>query len=875
MSMRAKQNATSSGAAAAAAEEAASDSDSDSVDDVELLSEPSNAAGGGGADDFPDQDEFGTGGSGGRDFPDQVEFGAGGGGSREFGAGGGGGLDLSAQAGKASPIKAAADRLDTGAKASLQVKLSLRKFASAVQEYEADAITAHGLHLQVFGAQQSKPKAVPERAQLLRDVLAEIGINAPNLLEHLTTMGFNNKEIKTATESVKMLLVVRDAVDEGRLLTLTQERSMARQPAGSGEGREAAPASPAKPATRISVKFQTIDKDSHKDRVDHPPGGPWPTDAEQLVKDAVTAIVHGIPSKAADLFAAVVRKLDQRGIATKYLFSMQTSLAATVTDGLCPFGGPSSGDSSGLTFQITSGPSAPSDTDWLQPLPAKFSRDERLAEEAALVNDIHAGTQTVPGGVRDEDTLFVHLGAHAHRVLSTRGLVQQTLATILVKVLPGIKFNDPLEHEAIMNIVHVYAEALKGGESASNLATATELGGPLSPMTVVLAKAVGPHTNIATNLVTEITRALTDPYSVRYVSRISHFAMLLPKQGESAQDFFRKAEALREDLKSLQRPQHVNLEAIGFTVDPLSQLPVMLSSSNMNIMKTADHCFVSCVSADHLSRTREVINHAFFVDARGGNKTKAQLNAALSQMQDMKIPTVCKVLRDESKQQRPIGQVNAFAAVPPVPAPGGKGGKGGKGSKPQPQDRGRSTERQHGSASETPRPRSRSPSQQSSVVDAYKQCIDSIKRHGLLKFLQRLHKSCTALTEPLFEVNQDGTIVSPIKLLSNHSWSRFGGRLGAGGRIETGLFAGLMLARDICGHDPDGAGKLTKTGQQHRTSNDSSWTKLKATELRGDLTVVRVLDSTKRKANKGKKTSKIAAVSFLGDSDVDEGGDSN
>jgi len=493
----------------------------------------------------------------------------------------------------------------------------------------------------------------------------------------------------------------------------------------------------------------------------------------------------------------------------------------------------------------------------IHPLPATFSREERLAAATGIVNDLLAGRQTVPGSVREGDNLTVHLGAHSHRVLNTRALVQQTIATILVKVVPGIQFHDPMEHEAIMSVVYTYDDALKGTNIASNLATATELGGPLNALTVVLSKAVGPYTNIATNMVLELWRGSTDPLSVRYVSDISRYATLLPKPGESAQEFLRRAETLRDDLKSLQKPEHVDLEAIGFAVDPQTQLPVILSSPAMNIMKVVDHCYSTCVKADVNCRTRDVIDATFFKLAREGKVTKAQLLAALSQLQDMKIPTTCKTLRDETKQQqRPVGPVNAFAAVPTAPAPGGKGSKGG--AKPQPQERGRPAERIKDSSSETTRPRSRSPSQQQSTVAMYKKCIDAVKKHGLLKYLQRIHKECVAINEPLFEVDQAGDIVIPLKLLSPHSWGKFSGKLGVGGNIDSGLFAGLMLTREFCRDS-----KLSKTGSQHCSDNDSTWTKQKAIELRGDLTIAGAIDSQNGEKSKGK--AKAAFAAFIDD----------
>ena len=834
MSTRARKHELAAAAAEADAFEDASGSDSDPEgpeDDVALLSEASND-GGGAAHDFPDQIEFGAGASGGHGLPSQAEFGAGGGGGNAF------------------PSKSAGGYLDEGAQDLLLLKLSLRKFVSEVQEYEADAITDHGVHLQVYGSSQSKLKALPERAQLLHDVLKEIAIDDPILIKHLTDLKFTTKEIKAAAKSVKMLLVVRNAVDEGRLQALTQERS--RKPAVSKEDPVAAPTSPPGTATSISIRFQNPDKDAHKDRVNHPPGGPYPANVVQTVKDAMIAISNGFPSKAEELFAVGVRKLDTRGVAHHYLFSILKSLACAVTDGVCTFGSPSSGDTAGLTYTITNGSSASSDLDVIHPLTATHSREERLAADTAVVNDLLAGRRTVPGSVREGNNLIVHLGAQSHRILNTRALVQQTLATILVKVVPEIQFHDSMEYEAIMNIVHTYEEALKGANIASNLATATELGGPLTPLTVVLSKAVGPYTNIATNMVLELWRATTDPLSVRYVSDISRFATLLPKPGESAHDFLRKVETLREDLKSLQKPEHVNFEAIGFAIDPLTQLPVILSSPAMNIMKVVDHCYSTCVKADVNCRTRDVMNAAFFKLAREGKVTKAQLLAALTQLQDMKIPTSCKTLRDETKQQRPVGQVNAFAAVPTAPAPGGKGSKGG--AKPQPQERGRPPERQHESSSETTRPRSRSPSQQHSTVATYKKCIDAVKKHGLLKYLQRIQKECEAINEPLFEVDQAGDIVLPIKLLSPHSWGKFSGKLGVGGNIDSGLFAGLMLTRDICRD-----GKLSKTGSQHCSDNDSTWTKQKAIELRGDLTIAGAIASQNGEKSKGKAKGAFAA----------------
>jgi hypothetical protein len=247
------------------------------------------------------------------------------------------------------------------------------------------------------------------------------------------------------------------------------------------------------------------------------------------------------------------------------------------------------------------------------------------------------------------------------------------------------------------------------------------------------------------------------------------------------------------------------------------------------------------------------------------------LNAAFSATHDQKISTVCKTTRDEGEQSGPIGQVSAFAAIPAVPTPSAKSGKGNAKSQRQGAtwpDRGRPTERQKESGSEATRPRSRSPSQQSSTVNNYKTFIEFVAKNGALKFLQRLHQQCATLKEPLFVVDQKGSIVLPVKLTSTHSWGQFNGKLGIGSTLELDLFAGLMLARDMCGQGV----RFSKTGSQHCSDNDATWTKEKAIELRGDLPIAGVSDSHKKKG-KGKGKGKGAFASLLngrGDEDDEE-----
>jgi hypothetical protein len=113
------------------------------------------------------------------------------------------------------------------------------------------------------------------------DTLKVLDINDPNIVDRLQPLGFNNKNVKAATEAVKLLLVVRNAIDKVRSLAMAQERSSARQkPAGATDSGSGHPAAGGKPVRAdgsdeaiacISVKFQQIDKDSHKDWIQLPP----------------------------------------------------------------------------------------------------------------------------------------------------------------------------------------------------------------------------------------------------------------------------------------------------------------------------------------------------------------------------------------------------------------------------------------------------------------------------------------------------------------------------------------------------------------------------------------------------------------------------
>jgi hypothetical protein len=146
----------------------------------------------------------------------------------------------------------------------------------------------------------------------------------------------------------------------------------------------------------------------------------------------------------------------------------------------------------------------------------------------------------------------------------------------------------------------------------------------------------------------------------------------------------------------------------------------------------------------------------------------------------------------------------------------------------KPQSRGRSQERKIAGAE---RDSKRSCSQALPTVRIYQKGIQYIQENGPLKFLQRLHDACKSLGEPLFKCNQTGGIVVPIELAKPHTWGQFSGLLAYGCEIDDGVFAGLMLTRDMFSHKPT----LTKTGAQHCSDNDSTWTKNKALALRGDL----------------------------------------
>jgi hypothetical protein len=201
---------------------------------------------------------------------------------------------------------------------------------------------------------------------------------------------------------------------------------------------------------------------------------------------------------------------------------------------------------------------------------------------------------------------------------------------------------------------------------------------------------------------------------------------------------------------------------------------------------------------------------------------------------------------EDKQQQR---QVGAFAAA----KTGDKGG--GKPQQPsaaKPPERGRPAERHaasDGSASK------RSQSQGTSSVAFYKKSIDYVVKHGALKYLQGLHDKCKVFGEAIFEVDQTGSIVVPLKLVGAHSWGQYGGKFGQGSTADSALWAGLMLARDICSR----SSTLSRTGSQHCSDNDTAWTKEAAIDLRGDLVIAGVNDLPKR-VGKGKKRPVVAAA---------------
>jgi hypothetical protein len=243
-----------------------------------------------------------------------------------------------------------------------------------------------------------------------------------------------------------------------------------------------------------------------------------------------------------------------------------------------------------------------------------------------------------------------------------------------------------------------------------------------------------------------------------------------------------------------------------------------------------------------------------------GELTVPALNAIFGKLIELRIDTVIPMHGDEGKHQHPVG---AFAAAKSTSfAPSVSAGKPGhgQGSSQFAQERGRNQERRDGGSG---RQRSRSRSQDTTTVEVYKRSIDFVVKSGLIKFLQNLHDTCkSSLGATLFEHDQKGAINTPVKLCRAHTWLQYGDSLSYSARdtrMGNDLFAALMLARDIC----SGEDSLTKTGVQHRTDNDSSWSKPKANKLQGDVAIAGARGASGGKGKgggKGKKHSMVAAA---------------
>jgi hypothetical protein len=275
---------------------------------------------------------------------------------------------------------------------------------------------------------------------------------------------------------------------------------------------------------------------------------------------------------------------------------------------------------------------------------------------------------------------------------------------------------------------------------------------------------------------------------------------------------------------------------------------LILTTATFIIRFHLDLAFILTPKMKPNSYIREVVTADLHARGRQGDVTPADMQTVFVELNKRRIDTVFTPEKTEDKQPRQIG---AFAADSSVRAQGG--GKPSQHSeKPRGRDgddeaRGRS--RTHLPADE---PRRRSTSQDPKTVSAYMKGIAFITRNGSsgsLKFAQGLHDSCKKLGEPLFETNAMGTINSPLKLLGLHSWGQYGGKLGLGATLDFSLFAGLMLLRDIF-YNGD---KLSKSGAQHRSDNDASWSKPKAMSLRGDLAPPHGTNSGRKSGGKGDK----------------------
>ena len=742
------------------------------------------------------------------------------------------------------------------------IKEKLRLFALKVRDYTKDEVTEFGrLLLEGYGEVPTPLDPLPEDVLTLLDALQgninpnELERLDPSFFDNLASMGFDAESIVVATAAVNTILVTRHAIERGRLTAFAKQhatKQIAGGIPGTGDlsrgagGGLAAPSHG--PATSIQVEFKTVDKDAHKDRSDKPPTVVT-AQGKEMLKGALIAILGGNWSKAVELTDLYARTFGTHGVASHILLSARKSLTDATKEGAFQYGEPGNASSAALTVQVGGGAAQGADGGLL-PLSRKFNRSDRYAAEDKLLEDIKAGTVLLIGSKRTGNNLTAALAGNSHRNLYARALLQERALYTLLDVVLTVRFPEAQMVSEVKALVHAYRQALSAHteDEANRLATASEFGTGLTAETLILAKSSCRFVNVATNFMSEYARIVDDTYQIHYLHKISALPQSRRKTGEDATTYYQRLENLRSELRVLTLPSDIDFEALGFSVDTTTGIPKIVSSSALIIKKVVDYLYAELPRLVPDSRVQSVITAEVFADARRGRLTVAQFQSLLRELNAQRIAThPPSETQDATGNTDGLPQHGAFAAA--VGKPGG--GKGGPAlvkptvEPPKPQDRSRPPGRGTGGARTG---RSQSPGKETSVT-YYGKSITFVMKRGVLGFLQKLHDQSLAFGESLFETDQSGILTSPLKLVPTHSWSAYNGKFdGSDGKTDNDLWAGLMLARDICRPND----KLTHLGTKYSDST-TGWTKAKAVELRGSLTIAGVTDGASKTGKGGGK----------------------
>ena len=603
-----------------------------------------------------------------------------------------------------------------------------------------------------------------------------------------------------------------------------------------------------------------------------------------MLKGVLIVILGGIWSKVVELPDLYPRTFGTQGVASHYLLSARKSLTDAVKEGAFQYGKPGNTSSAALTVQVGAGAIQGADGGLL-PLSRKFDRSTLYAAEDMLLEGIKAGTVALIGSKRNGNNLTAALTGNSYRNLYARALLQERALYTLLDTALTVKFPEAQLFSEVKALVHAYRQALGAHteeesnlteEEANRLATASEFGSGLTAETLFLAKSLFRFANVATNFLSEFARIVDDAFATRYIHKISALPQTRRKHGEDAAAYYQRFDYLQGELKVLMLPSDIDFDSTGFSVDPKTGIPKILSSQALIIKMVIDYLLAELTRLVPDSRAQLIITAEVFANARQGRLTAARFHGLLRELSAQRIATVPpSETQDATGNTDGLPQHGTFAAA--VGTPGG--GKGGpalvkpKVEPPQPQDRPRPPGHGAGGARTG---RSHSPG--TSSLAYYGKSIRNVTKYGPLAFFQKLQDLSLAFGERLFEVDQPGSLLSSLKLATPHSWGGYGGKYGIDSKTSSDskpssdLWGALMLARDLCRPNY----KLSQLGSKYCSDSDHSWTKAKAVELRGSLTIAGVNDGAGKPNKPGKGGGKgsgaaesktAAAASWLDDTE--------